>query len=946
MTDLDEAEIFNTARRIASLAERNAYLLRACQSDEAAYRSVTRLLELYDGDREFLETPPNDLTIQADTVTIEEGPGSTIGNYQLLERLGEGGFAVVYLAEQAVPIRRQVALKIIKLGMDTQQVIERFTIERQALAMMDHPGIAQVYDAGATASGRPYFVMQRIVGTPILKYCDQNQLSVVERLQLFVDVCQAVQHAHQKGIIHRDLKPANILVATDQGRPTPKIIDFGIAKATYQRQLERATESYVRQLVGTPLYMSPEQAQLSDIDIDTRSDVYSLGVLLYELVTGTTPLLPSQLQCMSYDEICRAILDCDVPSPSRRLSSLGACAEQSARNRKTNPARLARQLRGDLDWIVMKSLEKNRTDRYETVDAMAQDVERHLTHDPVAARPPSAAYRVRKLARKYRGTTISVALVTAALFFAVAFIVIDRLRIAEQRAIADEQRKVAERRLDEAGKFVQQIVAQTGQLRLVPEADQVRTVKADLLRHAIAFTEAMLQQRPADPEVRLEFGRLNNQLASLNFFAGIENDRYGKPAVAILKDLVTEYPDEPRYRLILSRAHKATAQLSYSKLNWQDCIEHYENAHEHLLRLVGESPDNEIYRSNLFEVRCMLALSYERHGDWKRADKLFRDALDGTGIAGVNVRSRLADLLLSMNQFDEAQLHLEDAMQILSREPAETSWWVAVCDIWNSVLLNTTARHRIYVGEPLAAIDILQSAVDTRAKKSSGLEYSPFYVDVTAWNHFLLGDALSQVGRTDEAIAAVQRSLELWQPNRGRTLSYNAALANFRTGELLFSEGQAEQARAHFEIAKALLEEVAADVPGEEYCQRRLIIFLTHCPDLSFRDPQRALQLAENVAMDSSGISSRWLAWSQYRCGVWREAAASVEHSMQLRSGGDASDWLLLAMIEWQLGQQDQARQTLGRALTAIAEKLPIMYGDLGVLGFGRLLDEATTMVH
>ncbi len=337
--------------------------------------------------------------------TVEFGPpaervGSIINRYKLLERLGEGGFGVVYMAEQQHPIRRKVALKVIKPGFDTRQVIARFEAERQALALMDHENIAKVLDAGATNSGHPYFVMELVHGVPITRFCDKNQLPTRERLELFVQVCRAVQHAHTKGIIHRDIKPSNVLVTLHEGDPVPKVIDFGVAKATGQQLTEKTLFTNFAQMVGTPLYMSPEQAEMTSIDVDTRSDVYSLGVLLYELLTGTTPLDKDQLQKAAFDEVRRIIREEEPPRPSTRLSTLGEQARSISMRRGSDPNRLSQLVRGELDWIIMKAIDKERARRYETPSALSRDIERYLHDEPVEACPPSPWYRFRKFARR------------------------------------------------------------------------------------------------------------------------------------------------------------------------------------------------------------------------------------------------------------------------------------------------------------------------------------------------------------------------------------------------------------------------------------------------------------------------------------------------------------------------------------------------------------------
>jgi eukaryotic-like serine/threonine-protein kinase len=377
-------EIFSQALRIGDKADRASFLDEACSGDSRLRERVEALLAAHEEAASFLEPPTGELpginpaeTLRPPT-PITEKPGTMVGRYKLLQQIGEGGMGVVYMAEQERPVRRRVALKIIKPGMDSAQVIARFQAERQALAMMDHPNIARVLDAGTTDTGRPYFVMELVQGIPITKYCDDKQLDTRARLELFVQVCIAVQHAHQKGIIHRDIKPSNVLVMIYDSKPVPKIIDFGVAKALHQRLTEATMFTQFGAVVGTLEYMSPEQAEMDALGTDTRSDIYSLGVLLYELLTGTTPMDGKKLRSLGYAEMLKTIREVEPPKPSTRLSQSRADMGAISARRHTEAKRLQKLIAGDLDWIVMRCLEKDRTRRYETANGLAEDIQRHL----------------------------------------------------------------------------------------------------------------------------------------------------------------------------------------------------------------------------------------------------------------------------------------------------------------------------------------------------------------------------------------------------------------------------------------------------------------------------------------------------------------------------------------------------------------------------------------
>jgi eukaryotic-like serine/threonine-protein kinase len=437
---MQEQSIFIEALEREDPAERTAFLDRACAGDPALRRRLERLLQRHQQADSFLETPAP-APAAGDGEAGRERPGTLIGPYRLREQIGEGGMGLVFVAEQQQPVRRKVALKLIKPGMDTRAVIARFEAERQALALMDHPNIAKVFDGGETAGGRPYFVMELVRGVPLTQFCDDNRLGVRERLGLFVSVCQAVQHAHQKGLIHRDLKPGNVLVTSHDGTPVAKVIDFGIAKAVGHRLTEKTVYTQFTQLVGTPLYMAPEQAGLSGLDIDTRTDVYALGVLLYELLTGTTPFDKERLATAGYDELRRIIREEEPAKPSTRISTLGAAANTASANRQSDPKRLSRLCRGELDWVVMKALEKDRNRRYETASAFAADVLRYLHDEPVQAGPPGAGYRLRKFVQRHRGPVLAAAAVLLALVAGIVGMTAGLMEAWRQQDLKEQARK-------------------------------------------------------------------------------------------------------------------------------------------------------------------------------------------------------------------------------------------------------------------------------------------------------------------------------------------------------------------------------------------------------------------------------------------------------------------------------------------------------------------------
>jgi hypothetical protein len=508
-----EDEVYFTAVGIIDPAERVTYLNKACAGNPALRKAVDEMLAAQD-DAEKLITRATEglasalLDLHCATPPaadqkpeLDEIVGNRIDRYRVLQRLGDGGCGIVYLAEQELPVRRRVALKVIKLGMDTESVIARFETERQVLALMEHPNIARVLDAGATEAGRPYFVMELVTGTKITDYCDQHKLPINERLHLFIQVCQAVQHAHQKGIIHRDLKPSNILVAVQDGKPVPKVIDFGVAKAIQTNLIGPSATTATGQLIGTPAYMSPEQAAMRGVDVDTRSDIYSLGVLLYELLSGQTPFDGKQLLSAGLDHMRQTLREVEPKRPSAMLLSLPADALQRAVSRRSATVpQLLSQLNGDLDWIVMKALEKNPARRYETTNGLLRDVERYLKQEPVVARPQTRLYRFRKLVRRNwvvfaAGGAVVIALTVG---LGTSVWMLFREREMRQRAVAAEReqarlREIAERGLANEAELRRQSGAREAIVQAAALIEQEEYAKADELMAKVPLDNPTLE---------------------------------------------------------------------------------------------------------------------------------------------------------------------------------------------------------------------------------------------------------------------------------------------------------------------------------------------------------------------------------------------------------------------------------------------------------------------
>jgi serine/threonine protein kinase/tetratricopeptide (TPR) repeat protein len=703
---MNEREIFLAALKQPTAAERAAYLEQACGPDANLRNQIEGLLAEHEKLGSYLESPvAQEATI--DQPRVAEGAGTRIGPYRLLEQIGEGGFGIVFMAEQTEPVRRKVALKILKPGMDTRQVIARFEAERQALAIMDHPHIAKVYDGGVTQSGRPYFVMDLVRGVPITDYCDQNHLTPRQRLELFIPVCQAVQHAHQKGIIHRDLKPSNVLVSRHDTTPIAKVIDFGVAKAMGQELTDKTLFTAFAQMVGTPLYMSPEQAGMSDLDVDTRSDIYSLGVLLYELLTGTTPLTKERFKRAAYDEIRRIIREEEPPRPSTRLSQSKDSLVSISAQRHTEPVKLRKLLRGELDWIVMKSLEKDRGRRYETANGLAMDLQRFLADEPVQACPPSAGYRLRKFARRYRVALTTVTVVGLALVAGTAVSTWQAVRATRAQAEASRQRDAATKAANQE-KLANTLLTDLLGAAVPEENARDKKVSAEELFHQAVQKVIRHPKFQEDPEVeanlRLTIGNTYYQLGMYR-----DAESYLRQAVELRtrtlggEHLDTLAAEEVLVDLISYGLRRPVEAEPLSKRIWEarrrilgpdhpDTLESLDtfastlgnqnrlDEAEALSRQCWEARARTLKRDHEKTLISQnnLGVILLNQGRWPEAEPLLRECLEirrrVSGMQHVEtlaVMNNLALLLFLLGEFDEAEKLLHEALGVVPRSHGE-----------------------------------------------------------------------------------------------------------------------------------------------------------------------------------------------------------------------------------------------------------------------------------
>jgi serine/threonine protein kinase len=839
---MSERSIFVAALEVDDPVERAAYIERACAGDPALRSHVEELLKAHQQPGPFMDRPAHDLVGTLDE-PITERPGTIIGPYKLLEQIGEGGFGVVFMAEQQQPVRRKVALKVLKPGMDTRQVIARFEAERQALALMDHPNIAHILDGGATASGRPYFVMELVRGIAITEFCDQNRLPVRERLALFINICQAVQHAHQKGVIHRDLKPSNMLVTLHDDKAVVKVIDFGIAKATGQQLTEKTLFTNFAQMIGTPLYMSPEQAQMSGLDVDTRSDIYSLGVLLYELLTGTTPFDKERLKTVGYDEIRRIIREEEPVKPSTRISTLGQAATLLSTQRRSDPKQLSRLCRGELDWIVMKCLEKDRNRRYETANALAMDVERYLHDEPVLACPPSVGYRLRKFTRKYRTLLRIAGVFVALLVLAAAVSAWQAVRATRERDRAEASFRMARDAVDRL--FTQ--VSQSPKMK----SHGMEKFRRELLQNAKEFYERFIRERFDAPAVRYDLGLAYLRLAEIHLELGdypAAVDSSAK-AVAILAELARTQPDTAEYQRDLAASYSTLGLIYSDTARWEEANAAYRDALAIAEEQVRANPEATEYQYMLAKTYGASALMYYRSKDFKNAEDRFQQAFD------------VLNTLVQNYPLDTNYQGLLATTQM---------YWGQLCDTRGWFEKAETA---------------LKAAQSRYAKLVRAPDPSPEDWQSLARCDAMLGRAYRDQAKTERAEAAQQQALEIFEKVAREhpdvlQYAYDVGRCYYELALTADTAGRTDAALARFDKAIAIIEEVVAKgfQPGRN---NLLNARIDRAAMLAGRgDHARATAEAEALA-GLGGLNST----NVYNVGcVFSRAAGAADHDTKLSS--------------------------------------------------------------
>jgi serine/threonine protein kinase/tetratricopeptide (TPR) repeat protein len=865
--------LFLAATDLADPAARAAYLDRECGRDADLRGRVEALLE---ADAPIADASASDdgtsaYAATSDASARDEQAGAVLaGKYKLGERIGEGGMGSVWVAQQSEPVKRKVAVKLIKAGMDTKQVLARFDAERQALALMDHPNIAKVLDGGSH-DGRPFFVMELVKGVPITDHCDANKLTPKERLELFVPVCQAIQHAHQKGIIHRDIKPTNVLVALYDDKPVVKVIDFGVAKATGGTLTEATIDTGFGGVVGTPQYMSPEQATFNNLDIDTRSDVYALGVLLYELLTGSPPFSKKELEKRGLLEMLRVVREEEPPRPSTKLSSSDALPSLSA-SRGTEPKTLTGLLRNELDWIVMKALEKNRSRRYETANGFAADVNRYLSGEAVQAHPPSTGYRLKKFVRRNRGQVIAAGLVLLALLGGIAGTTFGLIQAREAKeresaradgeekakvkAVEAEAAAVAEKKkaVEFRNKALDALRATTG-----TDVEKLLGEKKELTANEKAYLDAIAQrwqsfakQEGTDEQSRAIAAEGHHRVASLWDKLGRRNEARPEyeQAVAVFEKLADDFPAVPGYRRELAGSHNNLGILLDHLGKRAEAEEQYGKGLAILQKLAADFPADPVYRSNLAASHNNLGVLLKDLGKPMEAEEQSRKGLAiqhklAADFPAVHVnRSDLAGshtnlglLLVGLGKRAEATEQYGKALVIQEKLAAD----FPAVPVYRSGLAgihNNLGILLVGLGKRPEATEQYGKALVIQEKLAADFPAVPAYRSELAGSHTNLGLLLVGLGKRAEAEEQYRKALVIQEKLAAdfpAVPAYRSGLAGSHTNLGLLLDGLGKRAEAEEQYRKrlALREKLAADFPavpeyrielGGNYCNFGILV--------------------------------------------------------------------------------------------------------------------------
>jgi len=948
-------EIFGEVLLLDSAEERAAYLSTVCVGNPDLRAEVEELLAAIDSAGDFIERPA---VGETRTESVRQNPiGQAIGSYKIREQIGEGGFGIVYIAEQSEPIQRKVALKVIKPGMNSKDVIARFEAERQALALMDHANVARVLDAGTAETGHPYFVMELVRGLPITEFCDKENLTIHERLHLFIDVCRAVQHAHHKGIIHRDIKPTNVLVTLHDGKPVPKVIDFGVAKALSQKLTQHTIYTSLGQMIGTPMYMSPEQAELSGLDVDTRSDVYSLGVLLYELLTGATPFDEGKFKAAGFDELRRIIREDEPLKPSLRVSTLrNELLSTISDQRQVDIARLSQSLKGDLDWVVMKALEKDRDRRYDSPEDLAADVQNFLRRRPVEAGPPSQIYRARKYFARHRGGFITAAVVLLSMILGTGFSVWYAIQAEHALTKSKAAEGIAAERLRSVQEKQTQLEAEQAKLR---DEQQVSLINFSLAKGAVVeLIDQVAQQRLA---AYPELAPLRNSLLETaeEFYTRLIDNSPGDHQLYISRatvkdrlDRSSEALEDLLYAVELqsesSSAHSALAEFFRNTLDLN--LRDPSRALEHAQRAVELAPSDK-------EGWYVLAWVYHHH---------FPD-----------MQAKAAEAFLKVAELSDDErsklLHQGNAHKVLRQYKA------AIEDYCHAIDSGFTDDYHVYSmrGECYASLREYDKAIQdyTRARELNGFDYE---------NVRRRAQAFTNKREFEKAVLDWEKSLQLapnLQPNHHGLLkcylytqdwakaaalldklpgdyphlhdlvtnnlneiidgSKSDELINardrltHRVEEALISKKQSYNAGAFlFALKKyeaAFQTYASMDLKSASANQLNQVAWqLATCPEKQFRNPKRAAEVSRRTLADAKGgiAYQRWntYAVALYYAGRFEEALDALNTSHFTYADGkgtNAYNAFFYAMTHWQLGNNDEARQFLIQAEEWMNEHAP-----------------------